>query len=220
MKKKFLIFAACFSLMLTFGAINIKSKTSYCYAETEQTTVVEEETTTENNTFFGRTYQWFEDNYKVILQLIGDIVIGYIVLRLSNKTKKSLVNINTQTTNTNNTQSDVVKVVNELIVGYNVLDEKLKSYTDTQDENYKMVASMVVQTKAILEILATVYANSKNLPQGVKDLVNLKYADVLKTINEDKKLKEIADSVKGVVDEVKEKAENAFEEQKTDTMEE
>ena len=83
-----------------------------------------------------------------------------------------------------------------------------------------MVAAMVVQTKAILEILTTVYANSKNLPQGVKDLVNLKYADVLKTINEDKKLKEIADSVKSVVDEVKEKTESAFEEQNTDTTEE
>lgn len=219
MKKKFLIFAACFSLMLTFGAMAVKPKTSYCYAETEQTTVITEEIT-ENNTFFGRVYQWVGDNYKVILQLIGDAIIGYIVLRLSNKTKKSLTNINTQTTNTNNTQSDVVKVVNELIVGYNEFDEKLKSYTGTQDENYKMVAAMVVQTKAILEILTTVYANSKNLPQGVKDLVNLKYADVLKTINEDKKLKEIADSVKSVVDEVKEKTESAFEEQNTDTTEE
>jgi len=47
---------------------------------------------------------------------------------------------------------------------------------------------MVVQTRAVLDILATVYANSKNLPQGVKDLVNLKYADVLKTTSDDEKL--------------------------------
>ena len=148
------------------------------------------------------------------------VIIKKDILCKKKKTGKHIKNINTQTTNTTNTQSDVVKVVNELIVGYNELDEKLKSYTGTQDENYKMVASMVVQTKAILEILTTVYANSKNLPQGVKDLVNLKYADVLKTINEDKKLKEIADSVKGVIDEVKEKAEGAFEEENITATEE
>ena len=42
--------------------------------------------------------------------------------------------------------------------------------------------------RQVLDILATVYANSKNLPQGVKDLVNLKYADVLKTTSDDEKL--------------------------------
>ena len=51
------------------------------------------------------------------------------------------------------------------------------------------------QTKAILEILTTVYANSKNIPQGVKDLVNLKYADVLKLVGDEDKLKEIAEPV-------------------------
>ena len=49
-------------------------------------------------------------------------------------------------------------------------------------------------SKAILEVLTTVYANSKNIPQGVKDLVNLKYADVLKLVGDEDKLKEIAAS--------------------------
>ena len=36
----------------------------------------------------------------------------------------------------------------------------------------------------------TVYANSKNLPQGVKDLVYLKYANVLKAIEENKPIED------------------------------
>ena len=55
-----------------------------------------------------------------------------------------------------------------------------------------MIAAFA-QTKAILEIMTTVYANSKNIPQGVKDLVNLKYADVLKLVGDEDKLKEIVE---------------------------
>ena len=51
-----------------------------------------------------------------------------------------------------------------------------------------------MQTKAILEILITVYANSKNIPQGVKDLINLKYADALKLIGNDEQLKQTLDN--------------------------
>lgn len=41
-------------------------------------------------------------------------------------------------------------------------------------------AVLETSTKAILEILATVYANNKNIPQAVKDLVNIKYVQALK----------------------------------------
>ena len=63
---------------------------------------------------------------------------------------------------------------------------------------------MVAQTKAILEILTTVYANSKNIPQGVKDLVNLKYANVLKTVEDEDKLKEVVIDVEKPAEETQE----------------
>lgn len=82
--------------------------------------------------------------------------------------------------------------------------EKLSKYNDTEDERYAAVGAMVAQTKAILEILTTVYANSKNIPQGVKDLVNLKYANVLKTVEDEDKLKEVVIDVEKPAEETQE----------------
>lgn len=71
---------------------------------------------------------------------------------------------------------------------------------------------MVTQSYAILEILHTVYANSKNIPQGVKDLINLKYANCLKQLSDDKELLAIADSVRNIIGvDVKTAAEDAGE---------
>lgn len=100
----------------------------------------------------------------------------------------NLIRIGKDTSFTNNSQSEVIGGLNNLIENYNAIEKKITSYENTESERYKFVAAMVVQTRAVLDILATVYANSKNLPQGVKDLVNLKYADVLKTTSDDEKL--------------------------------
>ena len=104
------------------------------------------------------------------------------------KSKKGLLRIGKDTTLTNSSQSQVIGGLNNLIENYNAIEQKITSYENTENERYKFVAAMVAQTRAVLDILATVYANSKNLPQGVKDLVNLKYADVLKTVSDDEKL--------------------------------
>jgi len=105
----------------------------------------------------------------------------------------------------NSTQTEVVDAVNCLIEGYNTLEKELEDYNKTEEERYKMVGAMIVQTQAILDILATVYANSKNLPTGVKDLINLKYAKALKLVENSEELKEIAQSAGAeIVTEVKE----------------
>ena len=69
----------------------------------------------------------------------------------------------------------------------------MNNFDATEKERYRTMLAAFAQTKAILEILTTVYANSKNIPQGVKDLVNLKYADVLKLVGDEEKLKGIAE---------------------------
>jgi hypothetical protein len=59
-----------------------------------------------------------------------------------------------------------------------------------------VVGAVLATNTAILEILTMVYTNSKNLPQGVKDLVNLKYANCLKTLDDDEKVKAIVTAVR------------------------
>lgn len=107
---------------------------------------------------------------------------------------KNLLTVKDGVTNTETSQRSVVNVTNELIEGYNRFEKALNNFDTTENERYKTMLAAFAQTKAILEILMTVYANSKNIPQGVKDLVNLKYAEVLKLVGDEDKLKEIAET--------------------------
>lgn len=77
----------------------------------------------------------------------------------------------------------LVKAVNSLIDNYNATIEKLNDM-ETKNEKRDMICQeLETFTKAILEILTTVYANNKNIPQAVKDLISLKYVTALKANN-------------------------------------
>ena len=143
-------------------------------------------------TFFGRIWEWVQANVAEILTVVGDIVlVGFLIAQKVKQKKKlaaigaDVLTVKDGVTNTETSQRNVVSVTNELIEGYNRFEKAL--------ERYKTMIAAFAQTKAILEIMTTVYANSKNIPQGVKDLVNLKYADVLKLVGDEDKLKEIVE---------------------------
>ena len=150
-------------------------------------------------TFFGRIWEWATANAEKILTVVGDTFLFACLIAQRRKQKKKLFELGTDiitvkddVASTVSSQKSVVNVTNELIVGYNKFEKALNNFDATENERYKTMLAAFVQTKAILEILTTVYANSKNIPQGVKDLVNLKYADVLKLVGDEDKLKEIA----------------------------
>lgn len=151
-------------------------------------------------TFFGRVWEWVTANAAEILTVLGDIVLVACLIAQWVKKKKKLVElgkniitVKDDVANTVSSQKSVVNVTNELIEGYNKFEKALNNFDATESERYKTLLAAFAQTKAILEILTTVYANSKNIPQGVKDLVNLKYADVLKLVGDEDKLKEIVE---------------------------
>ena len=154
-----------------------------------------------NYTFIGRVGEWVYGNLDKILTAAGDIVLVvlFIVQRVNSKKKlvelgANVLTVKDDVSNTMSSQKSVVAVTNELIAGYNRFEQALNNFDSMEEERYKTMLSAYAQTKATLEILTTVYANSKNIPQGVKDLVNLKYADALKTVGDKDKLKEIAES--------------------------
>lgn len=168
----------------------------------EQTEPVAPVEPVEEPTFFGRVWEWVTANAAEILTVLGDIVLVACLIAQRVKQKKKLVELGTNiitvkddVANTVSSQKNVVNVTNELIEGYNKFEKALNNFDATESERYKTLLAAFAQTKAILEILTTVYANSKNIPQGVKDLVNLKYADVLKLVGDEDKLKEIAEPV-------------------------
>lgn len=190
--KLFLISMLVF-VLCSFVGLSVTAFAEESTGESETTTpTTEESTATEtevNATLIGRIWEYLQTNYNDIATTAGNIVLLVVVWVKDIKSKKKLANISTQSTFTANAQSDVVDVVNKLIENYNDLEKKLESYNNAEDKKYEAVGSMVVQTKAILEILSRVYSNSKNLPQGVKDLVNLTYANALKITGDTEQLK-------------------------------
>lgn len=165
-------------------------------------------------TFFDRIWEWVTANAAEILTVLGDIVLVACLIAQRVKQKKKLVELGTNiitvkddVANTVSSQKSVVNVTNELIEGYNKFEKALNNFDSTESERYKTLLAAFAQTKAILEILTTVYANSKNIPQGVKDLVNLKYADVLKLVGDEDKLKEIAEPAEDMTEVVENKEE-------------
>ena len=85
---------------------------------------------------------------------------------------------------------------NDMSQKYDAMKESYDQYGATEGERNRVVGAVFATNAAILEILTTVYVNSKNLPQGVKDLVNLKYANCLKTLQDDKQLIAIVEAVR------------------------
>lgn len=80
--------------------------------------------------------------------------------------------------------------------GYAELRKAYEKYGETENDRNRVTGAVLAQSAAMLEILQLVYANSGKLPQGVKDLINLKYANTLKTIGDDKQLLAIVAAVR------------------------
>jgi len=150
--------------------------------ETEPTTPTEEE----EHTIWTRLGEWFSTNLVEFLSSVDLIamvgcIISVVLERKANKKftaeTKAAITANTTTTNANTASNDkVLEAMNTLIDLFN----EIKENDVKRDE---VIAKLSSENKAVLEILATVYANNKNIPQAIKDLVTLKYVNALKEEN-------------------------------------
>lgn len=213
LKQKFFCFIACIAVVLSFsvfalGIGTVQTTTAYAAeieAEGSENITPEEipeaEPEVENHTIFSRMYEWVTEHKTEIITAVGDVILVVMLIIEKAKSKKSYTAIGSQLLsigkgvyNTETSQNNVVGVTNELIAGYNKFEQTLNSFDEKEDERQKTAMAAYIQTRAILKILVTVYANSKNVPQGVKDLVNLEYADVLKLVGNEETLKQLVDS--------------------------
>lgn len=213
LKQKFFCFIACIAVVLSFSVFALgigTGQTTTAYAaeieadSSENITpeeIPEAEPEVENHTIFSRMYEWVTEHKTEIITAVGDVILVIMLIIEKAKSKKSYTAIGSQLLsigkgvyNTETSQNNVVGVTNELIAGYNKFEQTLNSFDEKEDERQKTAMAAYIQTRAILKILVTVYANSKNVPQGVKDLVNLEYADVLKLVGNEETLKQLVDS--------------------------
>lgn len=155
-------------------------------SETETTEELPTEETAVPETFFTRLESWFNDNFLEFLSTVnfGSILACVVVAIAEKRGNKKNTTLTLEKLGVNTeSNGEVVKTVNVLIENYNATIEKLNAM-ETQNEKRDVIcAELETFTKAILEILTTVYANNKNIPQAVKDLVSLKYVNALKANN-------------------------------------
>ena len=157
---------------------------------------------TTNHTLLTRVWEYIVKYKSEILGVTGDalILIGVMVLKGLFKRKTTDISIDIKgvkgdTSHTGAQQTAVVEAVNELIAGYNKMKEAYEKYEAVEDDRNRLVGAVMAQNTAILDMLRTVYANNKNLPQGVKDVVMLEYANIKKVLGDDKLLRAMVDSV-------------------------
>jgi hypothetical protein len=104
-----------------------------------------------------------------------------------------------------------------LNTGYADMKAAYEANALKEDDRNRLIGAVMVQNTAILEILSSVYVHNKNLPQGVKDLVILKYANTQKAISDDEMLCSIVEAVREKInfetlaEEVSEEAESGTE---------
>lgn len=149
-----------------------------------------------DTTLFGRLYEFFADyrNDIITIALGGAVILLDLIFNKRNTARHSLISkgievLKSGSATTLDSQADVIRVSNELIDVINRLDESYKEFmtsyaeiTAAEVEREKAMSYVVELEKIIVEILALVYPNSAHLPQGVKDIISLKYAKFLKLV--------------------------------------
>lgn len=155
-----------------------------------------------HHTLLARVWEYVVTHKAELIAMAGDAAILMVVFALRSILKKKTSDISTDlktvkgdASGTRSQQGLVTDAINGLIGGYNEMRASYDKYETVEDDRNRLVGAVMVQNTAILDILQTVYANSKNLPQGVKDVITLKYANALKTLQNDEILRAIVDSV-------------------------
>ncbi len=166
------------------------------------------------HTLMTRVWEFVLDNKSETLTFVGDVAIVffglYNFIRSGGRVKRienDLRVVRGDTSGTCLSQNSVVDAVNNMIAGYDEMRIAYEKYQNTEDDRNKLVGAVMLQNTAILEMFSVVYVNNKNLPQGVKDLINLKYAHCLEALDDDESLRGIVESVRNRIGTNKEIAE-------------
>ena len=168
---------------------------------------------TESHTIFTRLWEFVNQYKGEVLTLIGDVALIIIALYMKLRNGKGTKEINAalnkiqeETGLSLTNQGNVVDVINNLIDSYNAqaaaymrMREAYEKYGATELDRNRVIGALAAQIATVLDILSTVYVNNKNLPQGVKDLVNIKYANCLKALENDGELASVVKAVRAAI---------------------
>lgn len=173
------------------------------------TDVPEDPPAPEDHSVFSRLWEYVVKNKDTVLEIAFSAVMFillWIIKRKTNNLKTDVTSASANSISVADSQSGVVGVVNTMIDGYNAFKSDFDQVKQSNTERDKQLAAVMVTNTAILEILSRVYPNSKNLPQGVKDVVNMTYANAMSAISSDEQLAALVTASKSLLAQGTEKA--------------
>lgn len=189
MKKILTLFILTTVLMLAFSVC--------AYAEEVVTEVEGAEETVSMSTVYEKAVEWWKVNENEIASIasLGATALFGLLYGKIKTGIKDLIGKNGMLVNATATST---KATGDLIVGYNSQVDEIKALRSENaalqainQENAKEIVVIKHEIAHIAHILTTVYTNSKALPQGVRDMVNLECAECMRLagtgdgINED-----------------------------------
>lgn len=208
--KRLLTVLLCISVL--FGCIAV-----HCYAaDTETETEAYGESAGEaeaTGTLTSRLFEFVSRYKSEVLTVIGDVALIAFAVYAKLKRGKgereinaALDRIKQETGLSLTNQSSVVDVINDLIDSYNSqtaeytkLRETYERYGETELDRNKVIGALAAEISTVLDILSAVYVNNRNLPQGIKDLINIKYARCMKALESDGELASVVAAVRRTV---------------------
>lgn len=204
MKRKYLAFVCFIAVIMALLTIpGAAAETPEEENLTEADVIVDE---TNWDDFFARIFEFSGDHRSEIIDIAGSAALLLLAAILEKRRKKDsddakekLNSTVVSSSNTETSQVSVVDAMNRMITGYNGMRDTYEKYEGVEDDRNRLVGAVLVQNTALLEILSSVYLNNKNLPQGVKDLVTLRYANAQKALGDDKMLLAIVNAVRETV---------------------
>ena len=165
-----------------------------------------DETDEEEHDIFTRLCEFATSYRQELVAVAGSAVVVAIETiyerrnkKRSDDTKADVAVIKKDSSGTALGQTSMIDAVNLMIGGYNSMRDSYEKYEGVEDDRNRLIGAVMVQNTALLEILMAVYVNNKNLPQGVKDLVTLRYTNAQKALGDDQELMAIVAAVRDQV---------------------
>lgn len=216
MKKIFTVLCIIMALLLCLSVPCFAAEAEDVNEVPEVSTDTASEATseeTESYTIFTRLWEFVNQYKGEVITLIGDVALIIIAIYMKLKNGKGTKEINSaldkikyETGLSLTNQGNVVDVINNLIDSYNAqaaeyvrLKEAYEKYGATELDRNKVIGALSAQVATVLDILSTVYVNNKIMPQGMKDLIYIKYANCLKALENDNELASIVKAVRAAI---------------------
>ena len=191
------LFSACTSAAFAAEVAETTAPTTETTVPTTEATAITTETmvpTTGEKTYSIMGHEVSEEAVENTLRWIFYVIV-YIL---------SALGILGKFKDAKNKMDDIVTAINAMIESYNTMSEACNKLVEAYEKHVESEASrdlilgaLTEQGTAMLDILQFAYANSSKLPQGIKDVINLKYANALKTLADEEKLLALVKQAKG-----------------------